>query len=138
MPLDGVAKISVSRKTTATRSTSFRPNECGNMSGFTDAAGPFVGLATIQSCDQGVSCRLGVGARTERTARMTAAQRTGAPMMDEYTRQLCAEFETLRQATEKVQDDEALSKNLAARLAEIVERLKLVGIDPDTLQPPER
>ena len=59
-------------------------------------------------------------------------------MMDEYTRQLCAEFETLRQATEKVQDDEALSKNLAARLAEIVERLKLVGIDPDTLQPPER
>ena len=59
-------------------------------------------------------------------------------MMDEYARQLCAEFETLRQAAEKVHDDEAVSKNLAARLAEIVERLKLVGIDPETLQPPER
>ena len=59
-------------------------------------------------------------------------------MMDEYARQLCAEFETLRQAAESVQDDEAVSKNLAARLAEIVERLKLVGIDPETLQPPER
>ncbi len=58
--------------------------------------------------------------------------------MDEHARQLCAEYETIRQAAEKVQDDEALSKNLAARLAEIVERLKLVGIDPDTLQPPER
>ena len=58
--------------------------------------------------------------------------------MDEYAIQLCAEFETVRQAAEKVQDDEVLSKNLAARLAEIVERLKLVGIDPDTLQPPER
>ena len=57
--------------------------------------------------------------------------------MDEYARQLCEEFETLRQAAEQVQD-EALSKNLAARLAEIVDRLKLVGIDPDTLQPPER
>ena len=59
-------------------------------------------------------------------------------MMDEYDRQLCAEFETLRQATEKAQDDEALSKNLTARLAEIVERLKLVGIDPDTLEPTHR
>ncbi len=58
--------------------------------------------------------------------------------MDEHARLLCAEYETIRQAAEKVQDDEALSKNLAARLAEIVERLKLVGIDPDTLQPPER
>ena len=59
-------------------------------------------------------------------------------MMDEHARQLCVEYETIRQAAEKVQDDEAVSKNLAARLAEIVERLKLVGIDPDTLQPPER
>ena len=59
-------------------------------------------------------------------------------MMDEYARHLCAEFERLRQAAESVQDDEAVSKNLAARLAEIVERLKLVGSDPETLQPPER
>ncbi len=58
--------------------------------------------------------------------------------MDEYERQLCAEFETLRQAIEKAQDDEALSKNLTARLAEIVERLKLVGIDPNTPEPTHR
>ena len=59
-------------------------------------------------------------------------------MMDEHARQTCLEFETIRQAAEKVHDDEAVSKNLAARLAEIVEQLKLVGIDPDTLQTPER
>ena len=59
-------------------------------------------------------------------------------MMDEHARQLCAEFETIRQAAEKAQDDERLSKNLAARLAEIVERLKLVGIDASTLEPAQR
>ena len=58
--------------------------------------------------------------------------------MDEYARQLCSELETLRQASEQVRDDQPLSKNLAERLAEIVERLKLVGIDPDTLEPTRR
>ncbi len=33
-------------------------------------------------------------------------------MMDEYDRQLCAEYETIRQAAEKVQDDEALIEEL--------------------------
>lgn len=55
--------------------------------------------------------------------------------MDEHAKKLCEELETLRQAAEQVQDDKALSNNLAARQAEIVERLKLLDIDPRTLQP---
>ena len=53
-------------------------------------------------------------------------------MMDEHARKLCEELETLRQAGTKVQGAQALSNNVA-RQAEVIEQLKLLGIDPSTL-----
>ena len=53
--------------------------------------------------------------------------------MDEHARKLCVELEILRQAAQKMQVDQALSNNLA-RQAEILDQLKHLGIDPDTLE----
>ena len=57
--------------------------------------------------------------------------------MDEHAKKLVEELETLRQAIGRVQGDQALSNN-NARQAEIIQQLKLLGIDPSTLQPMDR
>ena len=57
--------------------------------------------------------------------------------MDEHAKKLCEELETLRQASGKVQSDQAQANN-KARQAEISEQRRFLGIDPATLTPVEK